>query len=164
MAFYHGRRNLEYYRVTRLWLESLGPRESILDVGSWDSPLATWGDFRLRYTVDARQRPDLPGVTKIVAEWPDAAAMFPERVSVVTCLQVLEHIREVRPFVDALFAVAGQYVVISVPDRWPAGMCRHHVHDPIDEAKLEWMTGRKPQETVRTGESRARIVSFYDAA
>jgi hypothetical protein len=163
MTFYQSRINLGYYKIARSWLESLGPREAILDVGCWDSPVATWGDFRLRYTVDSRQRPDLPGVTKVVAAWPDAARMIPDPVSVVTCLQVIEHIPEVRPFVDALFAAASQYVVLSVPYRWPAGMCRQHVHDPIDDAKLQWMTGRTPCRTVLTKDQQARIVAIYEA-
>lgn len=162
MTFYQQRRQLGYYQLTRSWLDSLGPRESILDVGCWDSPVATWGDFRRRYTVDTRDRPELPGVTKMIATWPEVAATLRDPVSVVTCLQVIEHILDVQPFVEALFAVADQYVVISVPYCWPAGMCRYHVHDPIDEAKLAWMTRRKPWRTLLATEKPARMLAIYE--
>lgn len=163
MTFYERRRNCSYYRIVRLLLESLGPRESILDVGSWDSPVATWGDFRIRYTVDSRQRPSMPDVTKIVGTWPEAGGLFQRPVSVVTCLQVLEHIHDARKFADALFRVACEYVVISVPYGWPAESCKYHVHDPIDEAKLEWMTGRTAEQTISADGRSARLVAVYRA-
>ncbi|MBC8869685.1 MAG: hypothetical protein H8E44_09725 [Planctomycetes bacterium] len=162
MTFYEGRENSAYYASVRRLLESLGPKESILDVGSWDSPVATWGDFRIRYTVDSRQRPSIPEVTKIVGPWPEATGLFQTPVSVVTCLQVLEHVDDVGAFANALFAMARECVIISVPYKWPSGTCKHHVHDPIDEAKLKWMTGKTPSERILTNGKLARMVAIYD--
>ncbi len=162
MTFYEGRQNSGYYKIVRRFLESVGQEESILDVGSWDSPVATWGDFRIRYTVDFRQRPSIPGITKVVGTWPEVAGIFRRRASVVICLQVLEHIADACAFADALFAVAGECVIISVPYKWPPGTCRYHVHDPIDEAKLERITGRTPREEILTDGELARMVAIYD--
>jgi len=163
MTFYERRKTSAYYGIVRRRLESLGPRDSILDVGSWDSPVATWGDFRVRYTVDTRQRQSLPNVTKVVGTWPEVASFFQRPVSVVTCLQVLEHVDDPRAFAEALFAVAGDCVIISVPYKWPLGTCRQHLHDPIDEAKLNRMTGRTPRESARSNGKLARMVAIYDA-
>lgn len=162
MTFYEGRKTCGYYRTVRRLLESLGPRESILDVGCWDSPVATWGDFRIRYAVDSQRRPGIAEVTKIVGTWPETAELFRRPVSVVTCLQVLEHVDDTRAFAKALFAVARECVIISVPYKWPVGECKHHVHDPIDEAKLEWMTGETPRERILTNGKLTRMVAIYD--
>ncbi len=162
MTFYEGRKNCAYYEIVRGLLNSLGPKQSILDVGCWDSPVATWGDFCSRYTIDSRQRPSIADVTKVVGTWPEAAGFFRRPVSVVTCLQVLEHVDEPREFAEALFALAGECVIISVPYKWPSGTCSQHVHDPIDEEKLNLMTGRKPRESVLTNQKPARLVVIYD--
>ena len=160
MSFYEGRKNSEYYAIVREILDDLGPAESIMDVGSWDSPVATWGDFRKRYTVDTRERPELPGVTKLVGEWPAVAGQI-GTVSIVTCLQVLEHIRDVRAFAETLFTAARKAVVISVPWMWPTGACEYHVHDPIDRKKLEWMVGRSADRLRVTEQRSARMVASY---
>lgn len=160
MGFYEKRTNSQYYSVVRGYLESLGPRNSILDVGCWDTPVATWGDFRERYTIDTRNRPALMDVKMVVGTWPKDANLF-SPVSVVTCLQVLEHITDAVPFAAALFATATEYVMISVPYKWAAGQCKWHVHDPIDEVKLEQMTGRIPESTHITDWPDRRIVAMY---
>ena len=156
---YSQRVDLPYYRHVREILDSLGPLESILDVGCLDAPTVMWGDFRQRYTIDRLQRPVLAGVRAIVGSWPDDWALG--SVDVVTCLQTLEHVQRPVPFAAALFATARRAVIISVPYRWPAGRCKHHIQDPIDEAKLAEMTGRAPDRTIITDGDANRLIAVY---
>lgn len=143
MSYWKPREHLEYYAVVRQMFESLGPLASIADIGSADTPVATWGDFDQRWTVDHRGRPALPGVRQIVGDWPDCAALLPV-CDVVTCLQVLEHVKEPEPFTAALFTAAREAVIISVPWEWPPGRCASHVQDPVGDAKLYEWTHRRP--------------------
>lgn len=160
MSYWKARENLEYYAVVKSLLESLGPFGSLADIGSWDTPVATWGDFDQRYTVDCRERPALLGVQQIVGTWPDCASLLP-LCDVVTCLQVLEHLAEPAPFCAALFAAAREAVIISVPWEWPAGQCASHVQDPIGNAKLYGWTHRRPGIKRIVG-TPARAVLMYE--
>ena len=161
-GYWESRKHLEYYRTVRQILEALGSLPSILDIGSWDTPVATWGTFGMRYTLDPRERPALPNVTRVFGRWPDAVDRFADSVSVVTCLQTIEHVEDPRSFVDAIFAVAEQHVVISVPYKWPAGATPYHHHDPIDKAKLELWTRRKcTRKHIVTDDGGQRLIAEY---
>jgi hypothetical protein len=161
MAGYWGSRaGLDYYRVVKEILERLGPQASVLDVGSWDTPVATWGDFDERYTVDPRPRPVLPGVTAVVGSWPDCATEVPV-CDVVTCLQVLEHLAEPTAFCGPLFEHARRAVIISVPWGWPAVAEPSHVHDPVDAEKLRAWTGLEPDELRIVPGRGPRAVAVY---
>lgn len=163
-GFYPGRKNHKYYTQVKKWLESYGPRDSILDIGSADTPVASWGSFQHRYLMEANPKwlPDFPGVIAINGRWPEDAGLVPDRVEVVTCLQVLEHVIDVQPFVDAIFAAATHRVILSVPYKWPAGTCDTHIHDPIDRDKLRAWTRRKPTRSQVVADSgRDRLVEEY---
>jgi hypothetical protein len=159
-AYWTPRERFEYYAVVRRWLDDMGPLESILDVGCFDTPVATWGQATERYTVDTRHRPELPGVNPITGRWPDCATLVPV-CDVVTCLQVLEHLDEPATFAGALFAHARRCVVISVPWKWASGAEASHKQDPVDGVKLRSWTGRDAAETVVCGHP-ARAVVRYD--
>ena len=156
---YSQRADLPYYRHVKEILESLGELDSILDVGCLDVPTATWGDFRKRYTIDRLKRPVLAGVEAILGSWPEDWTFG--SVDVVTCLQVLEHIENPLPFSESLFATAQHTVIVSVPYLWPAGRCKSHVQDPIDEEKLESMTGRTPDRTIIIDCANCRMIAVY---
>ena len=162
MGYWADRTKLEYYAVVRQLLESFGPLGSIADIGCCDTPTATWGDFDQRWTVDPRARPALSGVTQIVGHWPDCATLLPQ-VDVVTCLQVLEHVKQPEPFCAALFAAAREGVIISVPWEWPAGSCASHIQDPVGDAKLGEWTHRRPALKKIVGKP-ARAVLFYETS
>lgn len=147
--YWRARSHMEYYAEVRRMIESLSPAGSILDVGGYDTPVVTFGKFRRRYTIDAVLDPKFPGVISTVGDFMDYAA--PERIDVVVCLQVIEHIVEAEAF-GAKLLRTGKNVIVSVPYCWPAGGEPSHVHDPIDVHKLaRFMSGRRPD--------RARIVA-----
>lgn len=160
-GYWESRKHLAYYRVVQRLLDDLGPLASLLDVGCWDTPAATWGDADERFSVDMRPRPELPGVRAIVGRWPDCASDV-SLCDVVLCLQVLEHLDDPRAFCRPLFAAARRAVIVSVPWGWPALSEPSHRQDPVDGEKLERWTGRRPAlvEIVRDGPPRA--VLLYD--
>ena len=160
MSYWNSRKSLDYYQIVRKMLEDFGLMGSLLDVGCFDTPVATWGDFDQRYTVDPRNRPDLPGVLCILGSWPDCSHLSP-LCDVVTCLQVLEHLDEPEPFCAALFTHARRSVILSLPWGWPAGEEPSHVQDPVDGAKVKLWTGRNPTSCRVTPGTRPRAVLLY---
>lgn len=154
------RQHLKYYAAVRALLELLSPGESLLDVGGWDTPVATWGVFKRRYTCDAARDPGFAGVVSHVGDFLDWEP--PERMSVVTCLQVLEHLpdRTVQRF-GAKLRKAGAVVIVSVPFCWPKGE-PSHLQDPIDARKLAGFMGGPPRrsEIVQDGR-RSRIIGVW---
>lgn len=160
--FYAGRKGHKYYAQVKAWLDSYGERDSILDIGSADTPVASWGTFRHRHTIDPRFQPDLEHVVSVQGHWPEDAGLVPRRVEVITCLQVLEHIQDVQPFVDAIFAAATYRVILSVPYKWKAGATQGHIHDPVSREKLRGWTRRQPlRTTVIDDRGSSRLVEEY---
>jgi hypothetical protein len=156
------RAHLNYYRVAREYVEQLSPGASLMDVGSWNTPVVTWGRFERRYACDLAHVPEYPGVVSHVGDF--LTWELPEHVSVATCLQTLEHLRDavIMDFTAKLLASADA-LVVSVPYRWPAGQEPSHQQDPIDLAKLtRLMHGRKPAEhnVVKDGKLR-RLVAVW---
>lgn len=140
--YWAARSSLHYYRRVFELLEKMGPRGSLLDVGSWDTPVATWGDFRRRYTCDLVAQPPLAGVVSHVGDFLDWRP--PELMDAVTCLQVLEHLPNgIAQRFGRKLLETGQTVIVSVPYLWPPGAEPDHVQDPIDLAKLERIMGER---------------------
>jgi hypothetical protein len=80
----------------------------------------------------------------------------------VLCLQVLEHLREPARFSRKLLSV-GRRIILSVPYKWPWGVCPSHLQDPVDEQKLLRWLGKPPLEgaLVTDGACR-RLVAVYE--
>lgn len=143
-TYWETRTGLLYYGRVRELLEKMGPRGSLLDVGCWDTPVATWGDFRRRYTCDLGMDPKLPGVVSHVGDF--LTWRPPELMDAVTCLQVLEHLPDgIAQRFGRRLLVSGQTVIVSVPYLWSPGWEPDHVQDPIDHGKLERIMGAPPK-------------------
>lgn len=159
--YWEGREHFRYYAAVREMVDRLSPGRALLDVGSWDTPVATWGRFERRYTCDLAVDPALPGVSSHVGDW--LAWEVPERMSVVTCLQTIEHLPDetVRPFCEKLLA-SGDAVIVSVPYNWPKGQEYSHQQDPIDLPKLARLMGVEPNEhrVIRDGRVQ-RLVALW---
>ena len=161
-AYWESRRHMRYYRETVALVQRHCPNAaSVLDVGARDTPVASWFSWiPARTAIDLDAVPRVPGATNIRG---DFLAYAPEEpFDVVLCLQVLEHLDDPEAFVRKLFAV-GRSVVISVPYRWPKGMVKDHVQDPVDERKLLAWTKRPWREhRIVTDDNYARLITIFD--
>lgn len=137
------RSDMLYYKAIDQILRVVGfGARSLVDVGSGNSPYVDWWSWIDRkVSIDIRAPYSSPGVEAIVGNILDWKST--EKFDICTCLQVLEHIDDPKPFTQKLFDI-GEVVVISVPFNWPEGRTVGHVQDPVDRDKLESWTGRKP--------------------
>lgn len=169
-GYWESRRNFGYYVLVKAWLDALnmshyfehGEQGSLLDVGCLDTLTATWGEFDKRYTVDIEHDPQLSGVTSFVADF--MTWQPPHHMSVVTCLQVLEHLpNEVVFEFGAKLRAISDYTIVSVPFMWKAGDVEGHVQDPIDLLKLSQIMGDFPSEyAIVLDTKRLRIVARWN--
>lgn len=164
MTYWADRCTLEYYDLVRRQLCAFGPLPSLLDIGCLDTPVATWGSFTNRYTIDPLDRPALPGVTKILGTWPAARPLLPLPISIICCLQTIEHVAAPRAFAQQLFPTASVAVILSVPWGWPAGQTPGHLHDPIDAATLLDWTNRQPDHLQVVGRPPRAVATYYRPA
>lgn len=166
MTYWTDRQEFGYFVLVRAWLNMLSQSMqrdelSLVDVGCRDTPVATWGYFDKRYTVDLTFNPRLSGVTSYVGnflKWHP-----PHHMTVVTCLQVLEHLTDevLEPFVAKLHAIA-DFAIVSVPYEWPAGSELAHVQDPISAEKFDRMMTCPPLErAIILDGRRARMVGLW---
>ena len=164
-SYWSARRHLRYYEVVRRCLEEAGPGRILIDVGSQETPVVTFGRFARRIAIDLQRCGEYPGVEAHKADWMEFE--LGERASVITCLQVLEHLCDAAagPFARKLLSSA-EVVIVSVPYLWPAGQDADHLQDPMDEAKLATIMGREPSASAVVAEhpsqlSHRRLVAVY---
>lgn len=166
-GYWQTRRTFGYYVLAKAWLDAISPypgdgEQSILDVGCLDTPVATWGAFSKRYTVDAEHDPKLPAVESFVEDF--MTWRPPHHMTVVTCLQVLEHLpNEVVYEFGAKLRAISSHTIVSVPFMWPAGAEKGHKQDPIDLLKLSQFMGDFPDEhAIVLDTKRHRIVARWN--
>ena len=137
-AYWQRRKAWRYYaEVLRLARQYAPAAQSVLDVGPNGTPLVCELDWIPEKTVIDLAAQQIPGATCLQGNFLRYQPSRP--FDLVLCLQVLEHIRPAAEFAQKLLA-AGRLLIVSVPYQWPAGTCRHHVQDPVDEAKLRgWL-------------------------
>lgn len=167
--YWKARTRLAYYAHVKhlLRVESTMQRRRLIDVGSYDTPMVLTGNYDERFSVDVTMPFVHPSVTSFCGDWLNFPYQ-PAPDTVVTCLQVLEHLPDdiLRPFVAKLFEHATRALIISVPWQWPVGRCSSHLQDPIDFHKLHSMVGRLPtshtiisEPTSKSGAE--RLVAYY---
>lgn len=151
-SYYTPRQGQAYYQTVRDLLQGMGPQESLLDVGCFDTPVSTWGEFQRRSAVNLTDCPRYEGVQYHIGDY---LRMQLPRHSVITCLQVIEHFTDavVAQWADKLLSGADT-VIVSVPFQWPAGQEEGHIQDPIDEFKFLQMMGNPPHSTLTLTGSR----------
>ncbi len=162
MGYWEERKDYIYYKVVRKWLSDFPPGGGLLDVGSADTPVATWGDFDRRVAVDLRA---VEGAAQVDGRAMDFMELPGSEVyDVLTCLQVLEHLPDdvVVGFARKLLAHASLSLIVSVPYLWPEGRCASHLQDPVDRDKLVGWFGRPPDESIVVDEgSTRRLVARF---
>ena len=165
--YWEKRKNMRYYQEVRALAHQVAPNpRSIIDVGSNGCPYLDWFDAEDKLSVDLKKPYAAPDVDAVIAdflEWP-----LPRRFDLCLCLQVLEHVPDATPFARKLLRAA-DHVVVSVPYKWPAGVSKNHVHDPVDEAKMRIWFGREPDQSTivteeRPGRCSRRMICYYRTA
>ena len=159
--YWQRRRQMRYYaEVLRLARKHASRAESVLDVGPNGTPLVCELDWIPSKTVIDLGSQPIPGATSLQG---DFLKYEPERpFDLVLCLQVLEHVGPAREFAQRLLG-AGRLVIVSVPYRWPAGSCRHHVQDPVDEEKLRgWMEQSFVEHKIIRDGARDRLIAVLE--
>lgn len=163
--YWRTRAEFMYYRYIDAIVAGVGAEaKSLLDVGSAATPYIENFDWiEKRVAIDISMPYSSESVEGIKGDFftyvPD------ERFDFVTCLQVLEHIPDASTFARKLFDV-GRNVLISVPYEWPEKATSYHVHDPVNEKKLETWTQRQPDYAVVVPElflprKGRRLISYY---
>ena len=166
-AYWQGRTDLMYYKYFFALMRCVAKDAvSLIDVGTGNSGYLEWLDWiPQKDSVDIRVPYESENVRGIKGDIHKLPLM---RYDVCTCLQVLEHIPDPRTFAARLLEL-GSLVIISVPYNWPANKTKGHIHDPVDEVKIESWFGRKPnynfvaKELFLTQNS-ARMFSIFDPA
>lgn len=159
-SYWRQRRRLKYYQeVIRLARKYVPDGRTMIDVGAGETGVAErLAGFQRRVVLDIHPIRPRRGVDIVTTDFmqyePDA------RFDLVLCLQVLEHLEDPGPFARRLFDI-GRTVIISVPYRWPEGFWPWHLHDPVDEAKLEDWTRRQPTETCVVTDEQQRMIAVY---
>lgn len=159
--YWEVRKNYRYFTdVVRLAKAHAPDAKSVLDVGPRDTPFVrelAW--IPEKTALDLEFQPTIEGATNLQG---DFLQYRPEKpFDLVLCLQVLEHLDDPTTFARKLLAT-GRTVIISVPYRWPLGMCKWHPQDPIDEEMLLGWTGRPfLEKSIVKDEGSERIIAVF---
>jgi len=156
--YWRRRRKMRYYaEVLCLARKYAGAAGSVLDVGPNGTPLVCELDWIASKTVIDLGPQQIAGATCLQG---DFLQYQPEQpFDLVLCLQVLEHIGPAAQFARKLLST-GRLVIVSVPYRWPAGSCQHHVQDPVDEEKLQgWMQSPFLEHKIIRDGARDRLIA-----
>ncbi|MGH7960330.1 MAG: class I SAM-dependent methyltransferase [Candidatus Binatia bacterium] len=158
--YWQQRKHFNYYReVVRLARTYVPSGRYVIDVGANDTEVIldlSW--FAHRVALDLVYAPRRAGVESILIDFMD---YHPNTYfDLVLCLQVLEHLENPGAFAQKLLET-GKVVIITVPYKWPAELVKTHTQDPVDEAKLERWTRRKPVETLVVTDGKERLIAVY---
>ena len=160
-AYWENRKGLKYYQeVIRLAKKYEPHAERAIDVGGYITRVIHQMDWiPHRMLLDIQEVPPDPEVEVIRADFMAYDPGAP--LDLVLCLQVLEHLEDPAPFARKLLAT-GRTLILAVPFRWPSGMVRSHIQDPVDEAKLKQWIGCDPIESTSIRDrNRDRLVAVY---
>lgn len=168
-TYWKRRQRMVYYQYLDRIVRKVGSKaKSMLDVGSGNAPYLDWFDWIPdRVSIDRAPPYESEHVVGIQADF--LTHPFDRKFDLVTCLQVLEHVADAKPFAQHLLSI-GRIVLISVPYRWPAGQTPGHVQDPVDLEKLNLWFGRPPnwsqivREPFSGYEKGRRLFALYNTA
>ena len=160
------RSDLLYYRYIDYMMRVVATdARSLIDVGTGGCPYLEWFDWIPdRVSFDLRSPYTSETVRGI--EGDIMGYRFEERFDACTCLQVLEHVPDVKPFARRLLEIA-RTVVVSVPHRWPPRTTPGHVQDPVTARKLNAWMGRRANYAIVVAEpfrgaKGERLIAVYD--
>ena len=161
--YWHDRSDSLYFQYVDFLVRVVGhDAQSILDVGSNSCPYLEWFSWiPYKFSIDINN----PYYSwRVHGKKIDFLEYTNDReFDLCLCLQVLEHIHDVKSFAQKLLKVA-HHVIVSVAYRWPAGTDSRHVQDPVDEEKLITWFNRIPNYQVIVTEpitEKRRLICYY---
>ena len=162
LGYWNARRQMIYYQALYQFVCVVGRNaESLIDVGSASAQYVDWFHWiPSRHILDFRIPRKPEGIICIESDF--LTFEPPQKFDVVLCLQVLEHVPDPGTFCSKLKSIARQ-LLISVPYKW-LGNTPGHIHDPVDEKKLEGWMGIKPNNSQIVTEPfrESRLIAYYD--
>ncbi len=160
-TYWGERKDFRYYEeVVRFARHHVPQGGRVIDVGAGATKLLermTWFDERararsIRDSLTTRHRANPPGLLSSTVRCTTSTSCSASRFSSTSTIQA--------PSLESCLPLAAT-VIISVPYKWPKGAHPPHVQDPVDEAKLEAWTGRKPAETCIVHDGADRLIAVY---
>lgn len=162
LGYWEARRHMLYYKAVFQYVSVAGyDARTLIDIGSESAEYVQWlGWIPERSILDLRIPQKPQGITAIEVDFFEFTP--PQVYDVALCCQVLEHVPDPAAFCDKLKTIA-RHLVITVPYKW-LGNAPGHIHDPVDEAKLQgWMKVRASSSQIVTEPFReARLISYYN--
>ena len=161
-SYIEKRKDYEYYKVLRSLLRLICRSEdTICDVGSGGIDLLSELPCKKKFSIDLRNPVSNEEVEGIKADY---LSYESSAVDIITCFQVLEHLKDgaVEEFAKKLLR-EGRIVIVSVPYMWPENQCEDHVQDPMDVEKLISWFGKNPAflHVVTEKSKLARIIAIF---
>lgn len=160
MSYWQDRKTFKYYKKVIEIINRYNDCISIIDIGGRDTEILRDLSMKEKVCLDINKLPENEGIRTIKCDFytwtPD------KKYDIVTCLQVLEHLEDPKPFAKKLLELGNKVVIISVPYKWPKGFCKYHVQDPVDENKiLTWTEKTYDEAYVIEDASVKRIICVY---
>jgi hypothetical protein len=162
MGYWEVRKHFLYYKAVFQYLSVVGyDAKRIIDVGSANAEYLSWASWIPdRSILDFKISGKFDGITAIET---DFFEFYPEeKYDVALCCQVLEHVPDPRAFCEKLKNISRR-LIITVPYKWQ-GYTPGHIHDPVDEVKLDGWMGCKPNfsQVIYEPFREARLIAYYD--
>lgn len=162
LGYWNARRQMIYYQALYQFVCVVGRNaQSLIDIGTASAQYVEWFHWiPNRHILDFRIPKKPEGVTCIEADFLIYDPL--QKFDVVLCLQVLEHVPDPAAFCAKLKSIARK-LLLSVPYKW-LGNSPGHIHDPVDEQKLENWMGIKPNNSQIVTEPfrESRLIAYYD--
>ncbi len=161
--YWANRQGYIYLTVARTISERIASNAKVIaDIGSNGTPILEWfPHVPVRFSVDLNRPYKAKGIKSVKGDFLEWEP--PRKINVLTCFQVMEHVPRADLFAQKMLSLADTCIV-SVPYNWPEDKTHHHIHDPVDEAKMLKWFGREPNYTYHVREifGEERMICVYD--
>lgn len=134
-SYINSRKDFVYYKFIYSILPLISKdKKSIIDIGSNGINIFNCVNCETKVSLDLYNPVVADGITSIKCNFLEYKV--DKKYDICTCFQVLEHVNNPYIFANHLLQVA-KIIFVSVPYKWPIGLCKEHCQDPIDEIKLQ---------------------------
>lgn len=162
LGYWNSRKHFLYYKAIFQYACVVAyDAKRIIDVGSASAEYLNWMPWILdRSILDFKIGGKFEGINSIEIDFLKFNPI--EKYDVALCCQVLEHVENPTDFCSKLKEICNR-LIITVPYKWQ-GYTPGHIHDPVDEEKLQLWMGIKPNfsQVIYEPFREARLIAYYD--